>query len=67
MMQDDVVQLVWSTYNSAMTSGSGQDPSVAFERAVEMVQRRRPLLTLDEAHSVVSQILTGEGQVGEVH
>jgi hypothetical protein len=57
MMQDDVLQLVWATYNSAMTSG--QDPSVAFGRAVEMVQRRRPLLTLEEAHSVVSEILQG--------
>jgi hypothetical protein len=57
MQDDDVLQLVWATYNSAMTSG--QDPSVAFERAVEMVRRRRPLLTLEEAHSEVSQILTG--------
>jgi hypothetical protein len=57
MMQDDVVQLVWATYNS--TRASGQDPSIALDRTVEMVQLRRPLLTLEEAHSVVSQILTG--------
>jgi hypothetical protein len=64
-MQVDVLQLVWATYNSARASG--QAPSIAFDRTVEMVQLRRPLLTLDEAHSVVSQILTGEGEVGDVH
>jgi hypothetical protein len=55
MMQDDVMQLVWATYNSARASG--QDPSIAFDRTVEMIQLRRPLLTLEEAHHVVSQIL----------
>ncbi len=65
-MEDDVVQLVWATYNSAMASESGRDPNVAFHRAVEEVQRRRPLLTPDEAHGVVTQILAGE-DVGEVH
>ena len=64
-MQDDVMQLVWATYNSARASG--QDPSIAFNRTVEMIQLRRPLLTLEEAHSVVSQILTWEHEVGEVH
>jgi hypothetical protein len=44
MMQDDLLQLVCATYNNA-TMG-GQDPGVAFERTVEMVQRRRPLLAL---------------------
>jgi hypothetical protein len=57
MMQDDVLQLVWATYNN--TRASGQAPSIAFDRTVEMVQLRRPLLTLEEAHSVVSQILAG--------
>jgi len=65
MMQDDVLQLVWATYNSARAKG--QDPSIAFDRTVEMVQLRRPLLTLEEAHSVVSQILAVEREVGEVH
>jgi hypothetical protein len=54
-MQDDVMQLVWATYNSARASG--QDPSIAFDRTVEMIQLRRPLLTLEEAHHMVSQIL----------
>jgi len=65
MMQDDLLQLVCATYNNAMMGE--QDPDVAFARTVEMVQRRRPLLTRDAAHRVVSQILAKEHQVGEVH
>ena len=65
-MEDDIVQLVWATYNSAMASENGRDYSGAVQRAVEEVQRRRPLLTPDEAHGVVTQILAGEG-VGEEH
>ncbi len=51
MMQDDLLQLVCATYNNAMMGE--QDPDVAFARTVEMVQRRRPLLTRDGAHRVV--------------
>ena len=65
MMQDDLLQLVCATFNNAMMGG--QDPGVAFERTVEMVQRRRPLLTLQGANRVVSQILAVEREVGEVH
>jgi hypothetical protein len=65
MMQANELQLVWTTYNSARASG--QNPSIAFDRTVQMVQLRRPFLTVEEAHSVVSQILTWEREVGEVH
>jgi hypothetical protein len=64
-MQDDLLQLVCTTYNNAMIGE--QDPSVAFERTVEMVQRRQPLLTHEGANRVVSQILAVEREVGEVH
>jgi hypothetical protein len=63
-MQDDLLELVCATYNHAMTDV--QDPGAAFERAVEMVERRRPLLTLEGAHRVVSQILEVERELGEV-
>jgi hypothetical protein len=65
MMQDDLLQLVCATYNNAMMGE--QDPDVAFARTVKMVQRRRPLLTRDGAHRVVSQILALERQVGQMH
>ncbi len=65
MMQDDLLQLVCATYNNAMMGE--QDPDVAFARTVEMVQRRRPLLTRDGAHRVVLQILAVERQVGQMH
>ena len=64
-MQDDLVQLVCATYNNAMMGE--QDHDVAFARTVEMVQRRRPLLTRDGAHRVVLQILAVERQVGQMH
>lgn len=64
-MQDDLLKLVCATYNSAMTDA--QDPNIAFERSVEMVERRRPLLTPEGAHRVVSQILAVERELGEVH
>ena len=63
-MRDDLLQLVCATYNNAMMGE--QDPDVAFARTVEMVQRRRRLLTRDAAHRVVSQILAKEHKVGEV-
>jgi hypothetical protein len=65
MMQDDLLQLVCATYNNAMMGE--QDPDVAFARTVEMVQRRRPLLTREGAHRVVLQILAVEREVGQVH
>jgi hypothetical protein len=65
MAQDDLLQLVCATYNNAMMGE--QDPDVAFARTVEMVQRRRPLLTREAAHRVVSQILAVEREVGQVH
>ena len=65
MMQDDLLQLVCTTYNNATMRG--QDQSGAFERTVEMVQRRRPRLTREGANRVVSQILAVEREVGEVH
>jgi hypothetical protein len=54
-MRDDLLQLVSATYNNAMMGE--QDPGAAFERAVAMVQRRRPLLTVEGANRVVSKIL----------
>jgi hypothetical protein len=57
-MSDDLNQLVRATYNNAMLVQ--RDSAVAFERAVQVVQRRRPLLAPAEARKEVAVMLAVE-------
>jgi hypothetical protein len=62
-MADDLHRLIRATYESTMRHQ--RDAAVAFEGAVEMVLRRRPLLTIDEARREVSTMLAVEPSAAE--
>ena len=55
---DDLEQLIRAVYNSGTVNG--RDEPVAFERAVQMLLARRPLLSRDQARAEVSTILAME-------
>jgi hypothetical protein len=57
-MSDDLNQLVRATYNNAMLVR--RDTAAAFERAVQVVLRRRPLLDPAEARKEVAVMLAVE-------
>ncbi|HEY0522792.1 MAG TPA: hypothetical protein VGD08_05330 [Stellaceae bacterium] len=54
-MPDDLPQLIRAAFNNAMMTE--QDAAAAFDRAVELLQRRRPLLDIEEARRVVAELL----------
>jgi hypothetical protein len=54
-MPDDLRQLVRAAFNNAMMTE--QDDAAAFDRVVELMQRRRPLLQVQEARQVVAELL----------
>jgi len=54
-MPDDLRQLIRAAFNNAMMTE--QDAVAAFDRAVELLQRRRPLLDVREAQRVVAELL----------
>jgi len=54
-MPDDLRQLIRAAFNNAMMTE--QDTTAAFDRAVELLQRRRPLLDVEEARRVVAELL----------
>jgi hypothetical protein len=54
-MADDLAPLVRAAYNNALLLKSS--PEEAFERAVEMLVRHRPLLSAHEARAEVAKIL----------
>jgi hypothetical protein len=57
-MGHDLPHLVRATYASAVLSR--RDPAAAFEKAVEMVLRRRPLLGEEEARREVAEMLAAD-------
>jgi hypothetical protein len=57
-MGHDLPHLVRATYASAVLSR--RDTSAAFEKAVEMVLRRRPLLGEEEARREVAAMLAAD-------
>ncbi len=57
-MADDLEQLIRAVYNSGTING--RDEPVAFERAVQMLLARRPLLSHEQARAEVSTILAME-------
>ncbi|HEY0522533.1 MAG TPA: hypothetical protein VGD08_04025 [Stellaceae bacterium] len=57
-MSDDLNQLVRATYNNAMLVQ--RDTVAAFDRAVQVLLRRRPLLAPAEARKEVALMLAVE-------
>jgi hypothetical protein len=55
MMGHDLPHLVRATYANAVLAG--RDTEAAFEHVVEMVQRRRPLLSEEEARREAAAML----------
>jgi hypothetical protein len=55
---EDLEQLIRAIYNSRTVNG--RDEVVAFERAVQMLLARRPLLSHDQARTEVAAILAME-------
>ena len=62
-MADDLHRLIRATYESAIRYQ--RDATLAFEDAVEMVLRRRPLLSVEEARREVSTMLAVEPSIAE--
>jgi hypothetical protein len=62
-MADDLHRLIRATYESAIRHQ--RDATSAFEGAVEMVLRRRPLLSAEEARREVSTMLAVEPTIAE--
>jgi hypothetical protein len=54
-MADDLARLVRAAYNNALLLKL--TPEEAFEKALEMLLRHRPLLPTDEARAEVAKIL----------
>ena len=54
-MTDDLERLIRATYNNARLLQLS--PEEAFEKAVEMMLRHRPLLSAEEARAEVAKIL----------
>ena len=57
-MTDDIQQLIRAIYNSG--TANGRDEPMAFERAVQMLLARRPLLSDEQARTEVATILAME-------
>jgi len=55
---DDIQQLIRAIYNSG--TANGRDEPVAFERAVQMLLARRPLLSHEQARREVATIVAME-------
>lgn len=55
-MTDDLARLVRAAYNNALLLKLS--PDEAFEKAVEMLLRHRPLLAAEEARAEVAKILS---------
>jgi hypothetical protein len=61
-MSYDLRQLIRATFNNAMLFH--RDSEAAFNRAVEMLLRRRPLLNIEEARKIVAEAIDCDAVAG---